>query len=228
MSLSGDGILKLSVFPSPAAVGRYFDAPDGGPAGPSQTGNLVESGSGQLLSSGRPGDHRFRSVLGLKPARFAVQSQAGVPGGFHHRHVGLVHHFDPPQPFHITDALPAGDHQPQRIALLGTQRLAVLPIGHQNVVYGFVERNALGVFDRIRSFGHQPARALLHAGLPEQNRQRHSGPFTATGEPVRILDSRGLGHSEWTIWAGSSAVSVAFQEMKPRYRREAPQIFKSE
>src|SRR6266852_9730342 len=34
MRLSSDGILKLRVFPSPAAIGRYFHAPDGAPAGP--------------------------------------------------------------------------------------------------------------------------------------------------------------------------------------------------
>ena len=40
-------------------------------------------------------------------------------------HVVLVYDLDPAQPFDVENALEAGNEQAQRIALLGTHRLAV-------------------------------------------------------------------------------------------------------
>ena len=48
--------------------------------------------------------------------------------------IGLVHDLDAPQPFHVVDALEAGDDQPQRESVVGTDRLAILPVGDEHVV----------------------------------------------------------------------------------------------
>jgi hypothetical protein len=40
--------------------------------------------------------------------------------------IRLIHHFDPPQPFHLIDALHAGHHEPRGKPLVRTDRLAIL------------------------------------------------------------------------------------------------------
>ena len=83
------------------------------------------------------------------------------------------------------------------------------------------------VFVAGRALDHHDS-LLSIADLPEHDRQLHSGPFTATGEAVRILNRRSRRHSNLAVWAGCGAVSVALDEMKPRYRRKTFQLLQGE
>ena len=55
-------------------------------------------------------------------------------------HRRLFRRLDAAQPFHVDVALPTGNHQAQRIALLGAQGFAVLSPGDQGVVQSLLER----------------------------------------------------------------------------------------
>src|SRR5215471_19210629 len=61
---------KFRFFPGLAAVGGYFHLLNLAVARPSQAGNLVEPGTGQLLSAGRRRDDRFRSPPQVESGRF--------------------------------------------------------------------------------------------------------------------------------------------------------------
>jgi len=91
----------------------------------------------------------------------------------------LVAELDPPQPLDVDVAFPARHHQPQRIALFGPQRLAVLRVDHEAIVETFVERQAAVHVRAVGAFDHRPLRLLLDADLFQQRRQPDAGPFGA-------------------------------------------------
>src|ERR1700704_2297294 len=137
--------LDFSFLPSISTVNGNLDLADYPSAGPRQAADLIEPRAGQYLAAGRARNHRSRSHFELEPPRQAVHSKAGILGAFPHAHIRLIHHLDSAQPLHIVDAFPAGDEQTHRIALLRTESLAILTVGHQNVVHGLLNRNALRV-----------------------------------------------------------------------------------
>ena len=66
---------------------------------------------------------------------------------------------------------------------------------------------------------NDPRRPALHAGLLEQQRQGHSGPFAATGHPMRLRHC---------LMRGSRTVSNALEKMNAGYGREALQLLHGE
>src|SRR5215472_5191125 len=54
---------NLSVLPGASAIGGNLHLTNGSSAGPRQTRNLIGPTAGQLVSSGRKRDHRFRPPL---------------------------------------------------------------------------------------------------------------------------------------------------------------------
>ena len=58
--LCKDGFLKLRIFPRLGAIRGDFDAPNLAAAGPSESGDFIETALGQFVSAGRKRDHRFR------------------------------------------------------------------------------------------------------------------------------------------------------------------------
>src|SRR5207244_2758951 len=70
--------LELSLVPFLAAVGGHFHLLDGAATGPGQAADLVESATGQLLSSGREGDDRFGPDLIAQRSPFRVSIKMAV------------------------------------------------------------------------------------------------------------------------------------------------------
>src|SRR6266446_6930206 len=141
--------------------------------------------------------------------------------------VGLVRHLDMAQVLYAKGPFPAGDDHPDRVTLLNTQRLAILAIGHENVVEGLCQRKGMTKLARVRPFVNQPARLFFQAGLVQQHGKRHSGPFAATGHPVNKLD-RQPHVLIARMMDQRRAVAMALQEMNPGYGRQALEILHAE
>src|ERR1700681_1558240 len=133
--------------------------------------------------------------------------------------VVLVHYLDSPQILRVEDAFEAGSHQPQRKTLLGTHRLAVHAVAHNTVIHGLGHRNARRALHFLVPFGNDPRRPAFHAGLLEQHREEHTGPFGATAQPVRFLNC---------LCPGRRTVPRALDEMKAGDGREAHQVLHGE
>src|SRR4029077_1558791 len=216
-----DGIVELRALPVAASTGRDLAPLDGGRAGPRQPCDLMESGAGHFISAGGLRDYGFWSQFEFEPARFAVESHAGVPARLHHGHVRLVHQINASQPFDVVDPLPARNYQAQGETLFWTHRLAVLPVSHERVVQGLPQWNAFGVFGLIGAFRDDPCRALLHAGLFEKRGQQDSRPLAATSKSVCFLGSRIFRNPGISAGTSRGAVAVALYEMKPGYEGQA-------
>src|SRR5437667_8236844 len=121
-----------------------------------------------------------------------------------------------PQPFHAGGPFKAGYQQPQRVTLLRTDRLAILSVGHDDVVHGLSQRKRVTELALVRPFRNQPTRSFLHAGLVQQHRERHAGPFTAARHPMDVLDTQTHLRIVRTMERGR-AVSMAFHEINPVY-----------
>ena len=106
-----------------------------------------------------------------------------MPHAVHPRQIGLIHHLDAAQPLDIDVARPAGNDEPQRVAVLRAQRLAVLTVGDQDVVHRLRHGDAALVAAGVGALGHDPGGALLDAGLAQQERERHAGPLAAARRP---------------------------------------------
>src|SRR6202521_531670 len=141
-----DRTLNFRLAPRLAIVRRNFDRLDNSSAGPRQAANFIEAGTIQFLSARGTGNDGPSTHLKLKPAREAVGPQARVLRALPHSHVGLFDELDLAQPFDVIDAFPAGNEEPDRIALLRSQRLAILAVRDQDVIHRFFDRDALGVF----------------------------------------------------------------------------------
>src|SRR6186997_865326 len=100
MRLRKHRILDFGFLPALAAIDGYFYLADRAPARPRQPGNLVITGSGQLLSRRGARDHRLRRPHETVPARFVVQvrTRDAVVHALIPRHVGAIHHHDSPEP----------------------------------------------------------------------------------------------------------------------------------
>ena len=207
---------NLSVFPGVAVVGGYFHFTNGTSTGPCQSTDLVDAAAGQLLSSGRRRDDGFRSPLESQRGDFRVVRDVPVVVV---RHVISVHHFHASQPLGVINSFEAGDDQPHWETILRTQRFAILAVCHQTVVHRFRQRNAPRSFDLLRSLRNDPRHPLLHANLFKQQRQRHSGPFAATGQARRLLNC---------LMFGLRTVSQALDKMNAGYGRKALQLFQGE
>ena len=138
------------------------------------------------------------------------------------RHVRAIDDVDARQPLHGSDRFPAGNHEPQRIALVRTHRLPVLRVGDDRVVHRFGQRDAHRVLVVLVSLGHDPAGFLLDAALLEQHRQKDARPFAAAGSSVDQLNGLAVRAAQRT------AVGIALEEMDARYRGHSLQLVERE
>src|SRR5271165_2622811 len=113
------GVLQRGQVPSFAAIRRHFHTRNPTASTPGKPGDLIEAWTGKLHLAGRKGDHRFALHGEAELAGFSVGEQIGVFRCFLARHERLVAQFEPPQPFDMGVALPSGQNQAERIALLG-------------------------------------------------------------------------------------------------------------
>ncbi len=134
-------------------------------------------------------------------------------------HVVPVHQLDSTHILRRQDSFEARNQQPYRKTLVGPHRLAVHAVGHENVVHGLGDRHARRAHDFLRAFCNEPFCCALDAGLLEQRRQEHSGPFGTAGHPVGFLDG---------LRRGPRAVARALDEVKAGDRREALQVVHGE
>jgi len=115
--------------------------------------------------------------------------------GFIKSVVGLVHHLDMAQVLHAEGRFEAGDEQPYRVTLLDTQRLAILAIGHENVVQGLSQRKGVRKLARVRAFRNQPARLFFRPT---------SFNNTESGTPVHSLQLL----MPCTYWTGGPMLAL--------------------
>src|SRR5437588_12449302 len=113
---------KLRFFPGVPAVGGYFHLLNDPAAGPSQAGDLVDTGTWQLLSAGGGRDDGFRSPTEIESSSLRISGDVTV---IVVRHVILVHHFHAPQPLGVINPLESGNDQAHRITILGTDGLTI-------------------------------------------------------------------------------------------------------
>ena len=99
----------------------------------------------------------------------------------HPRHVGPVHELDAAQPLDVDVALPARNDEPQGVAVLRAQRLAVLAVGDQDVVHRLRHRDAALVAAGVGALGDDPGGALLDAGLAQQERAARRSTRCSSG-----------------------------------------------
>src|SRR5205085_8717452 len=177
-------LVQARALPADAAIHGDVDAFDLAVAGPGQSPDFIEAGPIERLFRAGKGDDGFGVDQPGEAARSAVRHQVGIFRGFLARMPWLVAELDPAQPFDVDVAFPARHHQPQRIALFGAQRLAVLRIDHETIVETFVERQAAVHMRAVGALDHRPFRFLLDADLFQQRRQPDAGPFGAPDHAV--------------------------------------------
>ena len=203
----------------PTAVRGDVDGRDRAPARPGEALDLVPAGAIELHPAGRVGDHRLALHHHAELAPFAVRHRVGVAGGLAPQLPGLGAELDPPQPLDVGVALPAGDQQPDRIALLGAQLFAVLGVDDQAVGERLLERDRAGVAGAIGALEEHPPRVRLDPRFLEQPGDRHAGPLRTRQQPVAHLHVR-----RRRLGPVGERVAGAFEEMKLRDRRIAHQV----
>ena len=171
----------------------------------------------------RRGDHRFGVHLEGELARLAVLQQVGVFRGLLARVPRLVADLEAAQPLHPDIAFPARHHKPHRIALLGTQHLAVHAIGDQAIVERLGERDRARHRRGVGALGQNPFRIRFDARLFQQQFERHAGVLHAMHHAVGVLDAVELGAAP--LHAG---IGGAFQEMDAIDARQALDVLERE
>src|SRR6185369_16221715 len=142
---------------------RDFDALDAAASRPGETGDLTEARPGQLLPARRACDDGLGIHLERELPGRAIRQEIGIFRRLVLRHVGLIYYFDAAQPLHVGISFPAWDHQPERIALLRTDRLAILSEGDQHIVDRFLQRDAALHVAGVGALGDDPGCAGLDA-----------------------------------------------------------------
>ncbi len=171
----------------------------------------------------RRGDHRLGVHHEGELARFAVLQQVGVFRRLFAREPRLVADLDAAQPLHPHIAFPARHDEPQRIAVLRPQHLAVHAIGDQAIVERLGERDRARHRRGVGALRQDPFGVRLEAGLVEQQLQRHAGVFDAMHHAVGVLAAIELRAAPL-----HAAIGRAFQEMDAVDAREALHVVKRE
>ncbi len=127
----------------------------------------------------------------------------------------------PAQPLDVHIAFEAGQQQPQRIALLRAQPLAVLAVHQHGIVEAFLDRNAARHRRRIGAFGDDPFGVRLQSGFLQHQLQADPGPFGTTQQTDEIGRRLAVGFCV-------NGIAGAFEEMDSRLRREAPDVLHGE
>ena len=146
--------------------------------------------------------------------------------GFLARHERLIGELDAAEPLHAGVAFDAGEEQPHGIALLGTQRLAVLSVGDHRVIPRLGDRNAARHHRGVHAFGEKPRRLGRRAGFAQQRRERHADPFARARQAVDLL-RREIGLVAFAP-IDAAAVARAFHRANHRLAGEAAQIVERE
>ena len=214
-----DGALQGSVAPACATIGGDFNALDRAAPRPGNTGDFVETGAVKHHLAGRLSDHRFRVHLKGKLNGLAARHEVGVFRGFLACHERRIGYFDPSQPLDVHVAFKARHDQPQRIALLRTDRLAVLAVGEKAILHRLFNGNAARHCGGIIAFGEQPFCIARKAAFIEDCRQRHAGPVGRGCQSVRALHRL---HSRFGPLG--EAVAGTLQEHDSRDRGEAANV----
>src|SRR5689334_22491943 len=105
------------------------------------------------------GDDRLGVHHETELARGSVLEWVGVRGCLPSRHPWLRAKLEAAQPFHVRASFPSGKHEPERVALRRTKRLAVLCPGEDRVIHQLFDRNATREETRITALGERPPRA---------------------------------------------------------------------
>ena len=140
-----------------------------------------------------PRDHRLCVHLEREYPSRAVFHQLGVLRCLVLDVLRSLGQLDAPEPLYVRVSLPARKDQPQRIALLRANRLAILPVRHQPIVHRFLKRDAALHETRVRTFGQDPAGFGSDTCFLEQDAKRHAGPFAAARQTVTQRDVGGTG-----------------------------------
>jgi hypothetical protein len=107
----------------------------------------------------------------------------------------------------------------------GSQRLAVLAIGHESLVYNLVgQGNAAINSSAIAAFRKHPARVTIFAHKIDEEFEGDAGPFIGAHQTMRVLDGQvGVG-----LLPVLPSVAGAFDEDHARERRHRLKIVDAE
>ena len=211
--------MQLRCAPIDAAVGRHVDALDLAVSAPRQPADFVQSRRSQRFLGAGEGYDRLGFVDPGEAAGFSIRHQVGVFRCLLAREGRLIADFEPAQIFDVDAAFPAGNDQPQRIALFGPQRLAVLAVGHETIVETLVERQAAVHARGVGAFGQDPFGFFLETDFVEQGRQLDAGPLRAADHAVRELQRVELCAAPF-----HAAVGRTLDEINPRDGRKAHDV----
>ena len=197
----------------PSAETRTFLDASGARIG--DAGNLVKARPLHGVAERGLGDEGFHLVDEVELVGLAVGQQRRVVARLVIGHGRLIDDLEPAQEFGVHVAFVAGQQQPHRIAVAGHDALAVLVERDDGVVVGLLQRHAAADCERIRALRQHPRRLRIDAGLVEQRRHRHAGPFRAGHQSVQRLQRR----LDRLRREHRRAVAAAFDEMLARHHR---------
>ena len=188
---------------------------------PGDAGNLVEAGRAQLLPARWSGDDGLRFHVECEFARDAIRHKVGVFRCFFPGIGRLLNGLQATQPFHVHVAFEAGQQQPQRIALLRTQPLAVLAVHQHRIIKTFVDRNTARQRRGIGAFGHQPFGFKAQPRFLQNELQADPGPLRATQQADKV--GGGL-----AVRLGIDGVAGTFDKVDSGFRWKAADVFHRE
>ena len=110
-------------------------------------------------------DERFHFLEEIEPVRFAAGKDRRVCPGFIEGHSRRFGKLNPPYPFDVHVAFPAGQEQTQRITVTGHDALAVLIQRDHGVIHGFGQRHAAAQVRRVAALGNDPFRLRIDPGF---------------------------------------------------------------
>ena len=187
MTLGEYGLLQLGGRPAPPAIGAHVHARDPTAAAPRYAGDLPPAFLGKGDRVCGEGDDGFRVHDEAEHAGGAVGQRVRVLRRLLASHERPVGDLDPPEPLDVRVSFPTRQQEPGRVALLGAERFAVLAVRDQGVVPGLLDRYAPRHHGRVLSLSQEPLGAGLHASLPKQGREGHTGPFTVAHHSIDLL-----------------------------------------
>src|SRR3569833_701969 len=169
----------------------------------------------------RRSDYRTRVDHEAELARFSVLHDFGVLARFLARHERFVAKHQTTKPIHVGVAFPPWEKEPDRVALLRTQRLAVLAVGDDRVIERLLDRTAARELRCIATFGKKPLGARLYAHFTEERCERYARPLAVARQTTDLLRGRVLGRVP-------TVVPGALEKVDPRDRRKAFEIVDGE
>ncbi len=174
----------------------------------------MESGCAQPLTARRARDNGFRFHEKTELARRAVRHQIRVFRGLLARIGGLGGDVQTSQPFDAHIAFESRQQQPQWIALLRAQPLAILAVHQHRVFETFFDRNAARHRGGIGAFGDHPFCPGLQSCFLQNQFEAYAGPFGTAQETDKVGRRFAVGFLV-------ARVARAFEEIDVRLGRKA-------